>query len=101
VSGRARLVGREQELAIAREVLEGLDGGARALLIEGDAGIGKTAVWRAARELAGRALVCVAATLALGPAAPAGAASQSASATKPADCVDPDVPASAPGNCPF
>ena len=31
-----------------------------ALLIEGDAGIGKTAVWRAALELSGRALVCVA-----------------------------------------
>ena len=53
-------VGRGHELAIAREVLAGLAGGPRALLIEGDAGIGKTAVWRAALEHAGPALVCVA-----------------------------------------
>jgi DNA-binding CsgD family transcriptional regulator len=54
------IVGRDHELAIAREVVEGLPGGPRALLIEGDAGIGKTAVWRAALESAGRALMCVA-----------------------------------------
>lgn len=56
----ASIVGREPELAIAREAVEGLAGGPNALLIEGDAGIGKTAVWRAAIELADRALVCVA-----------------------------------------
>src|SRR4051794_369447 len=54
------VVGREHELAVARAVVDGLTGGPRALLIEGDAGIGKTAVWRAALEPAGRALVCVA-----------------------------------------
>ena len=43
--------------------------------------------------LAAALTACVAATLALGPAAPAGAAPQSTSATKPVDCVDPDVPA--------
>src|SRR6187402_1231038 len=54
------IVGRGQELGVAREVVEELPYGPRALLIEGEAGIGKTAVWRAAVELAGRALVCVA-----------------------------------------
>src|SRR3954454_23697328 len=54
------VVGREHELAVARAVVDGLTGGPQALLIEGDAGIGKTAVWRAALGLAGRALVCVA-----------------------------------------
>ncbi len=54
------IVGRDRELALVREAIDGLAGGGRALLIEGDAGIGKTAVWRAAYELAGRALVCVA-----------------------------------------
>src|SRR4051794_35586966 len=56
----AGIVGREPELAIALEAIEGLAHGGRALLIEGDAGIGKTEVWRAAYQLAGRALVCVA-----------------------------------------
>src|SRR3954447_11127651 len=56
----AGIVGREPELAVARETIEGLAHGGRALLIEGDAGIGKTEVWRAAYQLAGRALVCVA-----------------------------------------
>src|SRR3954463_8620235 len=54
------VVGREHELAVARAVVDGLTGGPQALLIEGDAGIGKTEVWRAAYQLAGRALVCVA-----------------------------------------
>src|SRR3954463_14618680 len=54
------VIGREHELAVARMVVDGLAGGPQALLIEGDAGIGKTAVWRAALGLAGRALVCVA-----------------------------------------
>src|SRR3954470_9272151 len=56
----AGIVGRGPELAIAREAIEGLAHGGRALLIEGDAGIGKTEVWRAAYQLAGRTLVCVA-----------------------------------------
>jgi DNA-binding CsgD family transcriptional regulator len=41
------LVGRDPELARAREFLEGLAQGAQALLIEGEAGIGKTALWLA------------------------------------------------------
>ena len=54
------LAGRDQELAVVREFVGELPAGPRALLIEGDAGIGKTAVWRGAVELAGRTLVCVA-----------------------------------------
>jgi DNA-binding CsgD family transcriptional regulator len=42
------LVDRQQELAAARSLLTGLDDGPRGLLVEGDAGIGKTAVWRSA-----------------------------------------------------
>ena len=60
IAGGERVVGRERELAIAREVVGGLEDGPRALVIEGDAGIGKTAIWRAAVACARRALVCVA-----------------------------------------
>ena len=41
-------VGREDELAAAVEFLDAIAAGPAALLIEGDAGIGKTTVWRAA-----------------------------------------------------
>jgi DNA-binding CsgD family transcriptional regulator len=41
------LVGREAELASAHAFLAGASGGMRALLVEGDPGIGKTALWRA------------------------------------------------------
>jgi hypothetical protein len=58
------VVGRDQELALVREFAGGLRDGPRALLLEGEAGIGKTAVWRAAlseAEAAGcRVLRCVA-----------------------------------------
>src|SRR3954463_4343301 len=54
------VVGREHELAVARAGGDGLTGGPQAPLMEGQAGIGKPAVWRAALGLAGRALVCVA-----------------------------------------
>ena len=48
----AEIVGRERELAIAESFLENLTSGACALLIEGEAGIGKTAIWRAATDRA-------------------------------------------------
>ena len=55
---------RERELGAARALLDGLDDGPRGLLVEGDAGIGKTAVWRSAlREAEARGhlvLRCVA-----------------------------------------
>jgi predicted ATPase len=47
------VVGRDRELAAGEAFLDDLPRGARAMLIEGDPGIGKTAVWRAA--LAGAA----------------------------------------------
>jgi hypothetical protein len=43
-----KTVGREQELAVASEFVHALRDGPRALLVEGEAGIGKTTVWRAA-----------------------------------------------------
>src|SRR5262245_46708565 len=39
-----QVVGREAELAVLHEFLE-RDGGARALVVTGDAGIGKTTLW--------------------------------------------------------
>jgi DNA-binding CsgD family transcriptional regulator len=42
------LIGRDDELARVRAFLVGSDGGPTALLIEGDPGIGKTALWEAA-----------------------------------------------------
>ena len=39
------VIGRDEELARARAFLGGLGSGPRALVIEGEAGIGKTAVW--------------------------------------------------------
>ena len=60
----AAIVGREQELSVARAFAAGLRDGPRALLFEGEAGIGKTAVWRAALEETDaqgcRVLACVA-----------------------------------------
>jgi predicted ATPase len=47
-----RLVGRDNEAARLRAFLDGLAGGPSALLVEGDAGIGKTALWEATVELA-------------------------------------------------
>ena len=58
------ILGREPELAAARAFLDGLDDGPRALILEGEAGIGKTAVWRAvlaeAQARGVRVLRCVA-----------------------------------------
>lgn len=56
------VIGRERELAIVQALLAGFDEGARALLLEGEAGIGKSTVWLAAveraREAGYQALVC-------------------------------------------
>jgi predicted ATPase len=41
----AVLVGRERELEAIDVLIGGADGGASALLLEGEAGIGKTALW--------------------------------------------------------
>src|SRR5207237_2097873 len=47
------LLGRDVELALLRAFLERRpEGGAAALLLEGEPGIGKTAMWRAATEAA-------------------------------------------------
>jgi predicted ATPase len=58
------VIDRERELGAARALLDGLDDGPRGLLVEGDAGIGKTAIWRSAlREAEARGhlvLRCVA-----------------------------------------
>jgi len=48
----AGVIGRDDELALARAFLGGLRDGPRALVVEGEAGIGKTAVWLAALDLA-------------------------------------------------
>jgi DNA-binding CsgD family transcriptional regulator len=50
----APLFGREPELAAGRRFLESLQRESRALIIEGDAGAGKTALWRAIVEDAER-----------------------------------------------
>ena len=56
------VVGRDAELASLRDLLEAAEDGPAALLIEGDAGIGKTTLWNAGLEAARRAglraLVC-------------------------------------------
>ena len=44
------LIGRDEELLRVERFLEGVPRGARALLIEGEAGAGKTALWEAALE---------------------------------------------------
>jgi DNA-binding CsgD family transcriptional regulator len=41
------MIGRERELAVADDFLDGIAEGASALVLEGDAGIGKTTVWAA------------------------------------------------------
>ena len=56
------VVGRDRELAEITSVLDLADGDPRILLLEGDAGIGKTTLWRAgvddARILGYRVLAC-------------------------------------------
>src|ERR671931_2940872 len=46
------VVGRDRELEAAAELLSRLDGGAAALVFEGEPGIGKTTVWTEAVERA-------------------------------------------------
>ena len=54
------LVGREPELSRVRRLVEGLrDGSGGALLLHGEAGIGKTALLAGAREMAASATVLV------------------------------------------
>jgi tetratricopeptide (TPR) repeat protein len=52
-------VGRDAELASIRDFVTGISGGARALVLEGEAGMGKTTLWRAGVEAAESAGVCV------------------------------------------
>ena len=47
------VIGRRDELLALEEFLEASRSGGRALLLEGDAGIGKTALWQEALRLAG------------------------------------------------
>jgi predicted ATPase len=47
-----RLVGREREAARLRRFMAGLGGGPSVLVVEGEAGIGKTALLEAALEQA-------------------------------------------------
>jgi DNA-binding CsgD family transcriptional regulator len=59
-AGVGALLGRDVEFARLRAFLERRpEDGAAALLLEGDAGIGKTAVWRAATEAARERGFCV------------------------------------------
>src|ERR671934_2162877 len=52
-AGVGALLGREAEFALLRAFLERRpEDGAAALVLEGEAGIGKTALWRAATEAA-------------------------------------------------
>ena len=50
----AELIGRDEELQRVQRFLEGVATGTRALLIAGEAGVGKTSVWQAAVEPRGR-----------------------------------------------
>ncbi len=47
------ILGREEELAAVARFFEDDRDGPRALLVEGEAGIGKTTLWREAARLAG------------------------------------------------
>jgi hypothetical protein len=46
------VVGRDQELAMVERLLDERQAGPLAVIIEGDAGIGKTTLWAAALDLA-------------------------------------------------
>ncbi|HEY5478478.1 MAG TPA: AAA family ATPase [Gaiellaceae bacterium] len=60
--GTADLLGRDNELAVLRQLLDRVKAGPAGLLLSGEAGIGKTALWREGIELAGergfRVLAC-------------------------------------------
>jgi primosomal protein N' len=51
----AELTGRDDELRRAQLFVEAVPSGVRALLITGEAGVGKTSLWQAAVERAGAA----------------------------------------------
>jgi DNA-binding CsgD family transcriptional regulator len=53
------IAGRDAELASIRAFVGGISGGASALVLEGEAGMGKTTLWRAAVEHAESAGLCV------------------------------------------
>lgn len=53
------IVGREAELASVRGFVEGISAGAAALVLEGEAGMGKTTLWTAGVELAEESRVVV------------------------------------------
>jgi DNA-binding CsgD family transcriptional regulator len=59
VASDFELVGREEELRQLRDFIDALSDGAAAAVIHGDAGIGKTVLWRAAIEAAEQAGVSV------------------------------------------
>jgi len=48
----AELIGRDEELQRVQRFLEGASTGTRALLVAGEAGVGKTSVWQAAVDSA-------------------------------------------------
>jgi predicted ATPase len=47
-SGQASMVGRDEELAELDALLDAVPAPTRAVLIEGDAGVGKSTLWREA-----------------------------------------------------
>jgi DNA-binding NtrC family response regulator len=49
------IVGRERELQDVSELVAGWDAGPAALVVEGEAGIGKTTIWEGGLEASGRA----------------------------------------------
>ena len=55
----ARVVGRDAELASIRAFVAGISRGASALVLEGEAGMGKTTLWRAGVEAAEAEGLCV------------------------------------------
>jgi DNA-binding CsgD family transcriptional regulator len=55
----AVVVGRDAELASIRDFVTGISDGASALVLEGEAGMGKTTLWRAGVEAAEAAGLCV------------------------------------------
>src|SRR5918995_5998269 len=55
----AVVVGRDAELASIRDFVAGTSDGALALVLEGEAGMGKTTLWRAGVEAAASAGLCV------------------------------------------
>ncbi len=55
----AVVVGRDAELASIRDFVAGIPDGASALVLEGEAGMGKTTLWRAGVEAAEAAGLCV------------------------------------------